>query len=197
MLAVMKIRTLLLAVAANGVAFGALAADNQTRPLCDFVQKVLAARGSEFSTLKGEAQNPAVFHNEVFHGSFLPSPGAECTLFVRAKVGSAELDPKYSCTLSKSPNFATANSIFARNLAELRACFPQAKFDEDFDGDGKDPAESLDWTVSAEGPGYRLELEMSNMISLIAGQLGQGVGGDPEVEITIDVTDTSPPKTPI
>jgi hypothetical protein len=192
-----KLRTLVIALTATGMASGVLAADNPNRPLCDFVQKVLAARGSEFSTLKGEAQNPAVFHNEVFHGNLLPSPGSECTLFIRAKVGSAELDPKYSCTLSKSPNFATANSIFARNVAELRACFPQATFDEDFDGDGKDPGESVDWTFSAEGPGYKLEIEMSNMIALISGQLGQGIAGDPEVAITIDVTDTSPPKTPI
>src|SRR5882672_7485537 len=90
----MNVPGLLIAAAACSIACAAAAAENANRPLCDFVQKVLAARGSEFSTLKGEAQNPAVFKNEVFHGNLLPSPGAECTLFVRAKVGSAELEPK-------------------------------------------------------------------------------------------------------
>src|SRR5882672_8812757 len=91
----MNVPGLLIAAAACSIVCGAaVAAENTTRPLCDFVQKVLAARGSEFSSLKGEAQNPAVFKNEVFHGKLLPSPGAECTLFVRAKVGSAELEPK-------------------------------------------------------------------------------------------------------
>jgi hypothetical protein len=188
---------LLLVLAACIAGGSAAAADNANRPLCDFVQKVLAARGSEFSTLKGEAQNPAVFKNEVFHGTMLPSPGAECTLFVRAKVGRAELEPKYSCTLAKAPNFATAKPMFDRAVADLRACFAQANFDQSFDGDGRDPSDSIDWTLTANGPGYRLELQMSNMIALIAGQLGQGIGGDPEVAITIDVTDTSAPKTPI
>src|SRR6185503_7331486 len=134
---------------------------------------------------------------EVFHGSLLPSPGADCTIFVRAKVGSVELEPKYSCKLSSAPNFATARPQFERAVADLRACFPQANFDQSFDGDGRDPSESVDWTLTANGANYRLELQMSNMISLIAGQLGQGPGGDPEVAISIDITDTSPPKTPI
>src|SRR5258705_12662386 len=97
----MNVPGLLIAGAACSIACGAAAAaaENANRPLCDFVEKVLAARGSEFSTSKGEAQNPAVFKNEVFHGNLLPSPGAECTLVVRAKVGSAELDAKYSRTL--------------------------------------------------------------------------------------------------
>ena len=196
MLAEMKRPRLLLVVALCVAGGSATAADTASRPLCDFVQKVLAARGSEFSTLKGEAQNPAVFKNEVFHGTLLPSPGTECTLFVRAKVGSAELEPKYSCTLAKARNFATAKPMFDRAVADLRACFAQANFDQSFDGDGRDPSDAIDWTLTANGPGYRLELQMSNMISLIAGQLGQGLG-DPEVEISIDVTDISAPKTPI
>jgi len=196
MLAGMGTARLMLVLAVCTLACGASAAENANRPLCDFLQKVLAARGSEFSTLKGEAQNPAVFKNEVFHGTLLPPSGGECTLFVRSKVGSAELEPKYSCKIAAAPNFATAKPLFDRAVADLRACFAQANFDQSFDGDGRDPSDAIDWTLTANGPGYRLELQMSNMIGLIAGQLGQGLG-DPEVAITIDVTDTSAPKTPI
>jgi hypothetical protein len=161
------------------------------------VQKVLAAKPVEFGTLKGEPQNPRVFGNEVFKGTLLPSPGTECTLFVRTKVGRAELEPKYSCKVTTATMFADANRAFARAAADLRACFPRARFSEDFDGDGRDPAEPVAWTVTVEGDGFRLELEMSNRIGLIAQAMVKGSSGDPEIAITLDVTDTSPPRTPI
>jgi hypothetical protein len=183
---------------ASALACGTAAAgENANRPLCDFVQKVLAAKVTEFNTLKGEAQNPAVFKNEVFHGTLLPAAGAECTLFIRTKVGRAELDPKYSCTIGAAPNFATANRIFARSVADLRACYGQARFSDSFDGDGRDPAEPVNWNATLDGPDFRLELQMSNQVALVAQAFGQGSPDMPEVTITLDVTDTSPPKTPI
>ena len=191
-------RQLLTFLAASALACGTAAAgETANRPLCDFVQKVLAAKATEFDTLKGEAQNPAVFKNEVFKGTLLPAAGADCTLFVRTKVGRAELDPKYSCTIGSAPNFAAANRLFARAAADLRACFSQARFTDSYDGDGRNPADSVDWTVTAEGPDFRLELQMSNQVALIAQAMGQGSPGMPEIAITLDVTDTSPPKTPI
>jgi hypothetical protein len=190
------LRPLLTFLAASSLACGTAAA-GENRPLCDFVNKVLAAKATEFNTLKGEARNPALFKNEVFWGTLLPAPGAECTLFIRTKVGRAELDPKYSCTIGASTNFADANRIFARSAADLRACFPRAQFSDSYDGDGRDPADSVDWTVTAEGPDFRLELQMSNNVALIAQAMGKGSPDMPEVEITLDVTDTSPPKTPI
>jgi hypothetical protein len=191
-------RQLLAFVSASALACGTAAAgETLNRPLCDFVQKVLAAKATEFNTLKGEAQNPAVFKNEVFHGTLLPAPGAKCTLFIRTKVGRAELDPKYSCTIGTAPNFVTANRIFARSAADLRACYSNAQFSDSFDGDGRDPTESVNWTVTAEGRDFRLELQMSNQVALVAQAFGQGSPDMPEVTITLDVTDTSPPKIPI
>jgi hypothetical protein len=192
------LKPLVTLLAASLVSLGtAAAAETANRPLCDFVQKVLAAKATEFSTLKGEAQNPRVFKNEVFKGTLLPAPGADCTLFVRTKVGRAELDPKYSCTIGAAANFADANRMFARAAADLRACFPQAQFDDNYEGDGQDPTENLDWTLTAEGREFRLELEMTNRIALIAQAMGKGSPDAPEIAITLDVTDTSPPKTPI
>jgi hypothetical protein len=191
-------RTLLTFLTASAIACGTAAAgETVSHPLCDFVQKVLAAKATEFNTLKGEAQNPAVFKNEVFHGTLLPAPGAECTLFVRTKVGRAELDPKYYCTIGKAPNFAAANRVFQRAAADLRACYSQARFSDSFDGDGRNPTDSVDWMLTAEGPDFRLELQMSNQVALIAQAMGQGSPDMPEITITLDVTDISPPKIPI
>jgi hypothetical protein len=191
-------RPLVTFLTASALACGTAAAgETANRPLCDFVQKVLAAKVTEFNTLKGEARNPRVFKNEVFDGTLLPAVGAECTLFIRTKVGRAELDPKYSCTIGKAPSFAAANRIFQRSAADLRACFSQARFSDSFDGEGRDPTEPVDWTVTAEGPDFRLELQMTNQVALIAQAFGQGPADMPEVTITLDVTDTSPPKIPI
>jgi hypothetical protein len=165
---------------------GADAAEN--RPLCDFVQKVLAAKADSFASLRGEARNPAVFHNEVFSGTLLPSPGSECTAFIRAKAGSAELPAKYSCTLGTEKTLDAANRIFARAALDLRACFPRAQFNVMYDGDGKDPSDGLDWIVSAELTGFSLELEMSNGMDLIAQSFGGG-SGNPAIAITLDITE--------
>ena len=48
-----------------------------------------------------------------------------------------------------------------------------------------------------EGPDFRLELQMSNQVALVAQAMGQSPTDMPEITITLDVTDTSPPKTPI
>jgi hypothetical protein len=192
------LRPLVTFFAASLLACGtAAAAENADRPLCDFVKKVLAAKVTEFNTLKGEARNPRVFHNEVFWGTLLPAQGSECTLFIRTKVGRAELDPKYSCTLGSAADFAAANRMFQRNVADLRACYGQARFMDDYDGDGRDPTEPVNWNVVLEGPDFRLELQMSNQVALVAQTMGQSSTGMPQIEITLDVTDTSPPKTPI
>jgi hypothetical protein len=99
--------------------------------------------------------------------------------------------------LGAAQNFPDANRIFARAAADLRVCFPRVQFSESFDGDGRNPDDDLDWTISGDGMGFKLELEMSNMLALIAGQLGQGSPGTPEIAVSLDITDTSPPKTPI
>ena len=192
------LRPLVTFFAASLIACGtAAAAESADRPLCDFVQKVLAAKATEFNTLKGEARNPRVFKNEVFWGTLLPASGAECTLFIRTKVGRAELDPKYSCSIGSATDFAAANRLFQRNVADLRACYGQARFMDDYDGDGRDPTEPVNWNVMLEGPDFRLELQMSNQVALVAQAMGQGSPDMPEITITLDVTDTSPPKTPI
>lgn len=190
------VRPLFTFLTASVIACGtAAAAESAERPLCDFVQKVLAAKVTEFNTLKGEARNPRVFKNEVFWGTLLPSAGSECTLFIRTKVGRAELDPKYSCTLGSATDFTAANRLFQRNVADLRACYGQARYMDDYDGDGRDPREPVSWNVTLEGPDFRLELQMSNRVALVAQAMGSP--DMPEITIELDVTDTSPPKTPI
>ena len=175
----------------------AAAAESANRPLCDFVQKVLAAKPTEFDSLKGEHQNRRVFGDEVFKGTLLPSPGMDCTLFVRTKIGRAELEPKYSCKIGSAADLTEATRIFTRAAADLRACFSQARFSNDYEGDGKNPSDSVAWTVIGEGPDYRLELEMSNRVALVAQAMGQTSPDALEIAITLDVTDTSPPRTPI
>jgi len=173
---------------AGALAFTVEANAVENRPLCDFVQKVLAAKADSFMALRGEARNPAVFHNEVFTGTLLPASGSECTLFIRSKAGSAELPAKYSCTLGSAKTLDAANRVFARDAQDLRACYPKAQFNVMYDGDGKDPADSLDWIVSTDVPGFSLELEMSNGMDLIAQSFGGG-SGNPELAITLDVTE--------
>ena len=183
----MLLRLGLTIATACSIATGALAAEG--RPICDFVAKVLAAKADSFASLRGEARNPAVFHNEVFYGTLLPPAGSECTVFIRSKAGSAELPAKYSCTLGKEKTLDAANRIFARTAQDLRACYPKAEFTIMYDGDGKDPSESLDWIVATELPGFSLELEMSNGTGLIAQSFSGGTG-NPDIEISSDITDT-------
>jgi hypothetical protein len=195
---VSTLRTLVTFTIASALAGGAAAAaESANRPLCDFVQKVLAAKPTEFNTLKGEHQNQRVFGDEVFKGTLLPSPGMTCTLFVRTRVGRAELEPKYSCKIGSAQNLTEATGLFTRAAADLRACFSQARFSNDYEGDGKNAGESVAWTMTGEGPDYRLELEMSNRVALVARAMGQTSGDELEIAITLDVTDTSPPRTPI
>ena len=158
-------------------------------PLCDFVNKVLAAKPDGFETLKGEAQNPAVFHNEVFHGALLPSPSANCTLFLKTQAGRVTLPARYSCTIAQSDDFADANRIFQRAQADLKACFPNTNFQTKYDGDGRDPDEMFDWTASTEQPGYTLSIEMSNGLSALAAALSQNDANAPHIAIDLDVED--------
>ncbi len=168
---------------------GSAAMAQTANPLCDFVNKVLAARPDGFDALKGEAQNPAVFHNEVFHGALLPSPSATCTLFLKTQAGRVTLPARYSCTIAQSDDFGDANRIFQRAQADLKACFPGAKFETKYDGDGRDPDEMFDWTAAAEQPGYTLSLKMSNGLSALAAALSQNDANAPHIAIDLDVED--------
>ena len=168
----------------------------QSPALCEYVIKVLNTKANDFAPLKGQARNPAVFHNEVFEGTLRAVPNGECTLDIRHKAGRAEIPPRYTCSLGKATSFTEANRIFARAAQDLRACFPRANFEVMSEGDGKDPSENFDWIVSAEQPGYDLQLEMSNGIGLLA-QGMTGASGPPDIEITLDITNTSEAGPPI
>jgi hypothetical protein len=163
-------------------------------PLCEFVNTVLAAKPAGFEALKGEAQNPAVFHNEVFHGAVLPSPGATCTLFLETQAGRVTLPARYSCTIAQSDDFGDANRIFQRAQADLKACFPGATFETKYDGDGRDPDEMFDWTAAAQLPGFTLSLEMSNGLSALAAALSQNDANAPHIAVDLDVEDAADTK---
>jgi hypothetical protein len=188
----MRTRSYIPAIVASLGALASAPAEAETtaNTLCDFVQQVLAAKLGGFDALKGEAQNPALFKNEVFHGALLPNPQASCTLFLKSQAGRVTLPPRYSCTLAQASDFATATRVFARTAQELRACLPQAMFSAMYDGDGKNPDDSFDWTLSADTPGAHLELEMSNGISSFADALTQGNPAAPPIAIDLDITDT-------
>lgn len=162
--------------------------------LCEFLEKVLEAKPFEFSPFKGEPQNPAVFGDTVFHGTYLPPSGTDCTLHTRTKVGRAELPPIYTCTLATLSDLGEASKVFTQTSIELRACFPLAQFVVMSDGDTKDPREIFSWTLAAEAPGFRLELQMSNMLALLGEAFGGAPAEHPKIAITVDVTDTSAAK---
>ena len=160
--------------------------------LCDFAKKVIAEKASDFALLKGAAVNPKVFNNETFAGALMPVGASGCLLNIRRMAGRAAIRPDYSCSLAKSKDFETANRIFSRAATELRACLPELKFAVMYDGDGKDPADSFDWVVAGDAPGYAIELEMTNGVDLIAQSL-TGNAGDPDIEVSIDITNTAAP----
>jgi hypothetical protein len=170
------------------------AAAQSPNMLCEFVKIVLSAKPDGFDLLKGEAQNPAVFHNEVFHGAVLPNQGATCTLFTKTQAGRVTLPPRYSCTIAQSDDFADANRIFQRAQQDLKACFTNLAFATKYDGDGKDPDDMFDWTATADQPSYRLALEMSNGLSALAAALSQNDPKAPRIAIDLDITDTSEEK---
>lgn len=181
-----------LLAAVLGLSSSAMAA--QDASLCDFVMGVLEAKSAGFEPLKGEAQNPAVFHYEVFHGAVLPNPNALCTLFLKTQAGRVTLPPRYSCTIAQANEFADANRIFQRALAELKACLPRAAFATMYDGDGKDPDDTFDWIAGSDQPGYKITLEMSNGLAAAAAALSQNDPNAPRIAIDLDVTDTSEEK---
>lgn len=166
----------------------------QDTSLCDFVMGVLDAKAAGFEALKGEAQNPAVFHYEVFHGAVLPTPNANCTLFLKTRAGRVTLPPRYSCTIAQADEFAGANRIFQRALADLEACLPRANFATMYEGDGRDPNDTFDWIATADQPGYKIALEMSNGLSAAAAALSQNDPNAPRIAIDLDVTDTTDEK---
>jgi hypothetical protein len=160
--------------------------------LCDFAKRVIAEKASDFVLLKGQALNPAVFKNETFKGTLLPPGAAECTLNIRRQGARNELPPDYRCTLARAKAFLAADTAFERANHDLRACFPGVKFATMQDGDGRDPADQFDWVVSADAPGWSLELEMTNGITLIAQALTGG-DGSPDIEVTLDIVNTVQP----
>jgi hypothetical protein len=172
-----------------------LPAAAQTSALCTYVQKVLAAKASDFSSLKGAPRNPKLFNGEVFDGTLEAVPGEGCTLDVRHKAGRAEIPARYTCSLGSAKAFTDANRIFQQAARDLKACLPRMEFVVMYDGDGSKPDESFDWLVAGKQDGVDLQLEMSNGVALIAQSMG--VEGAPDIAVTLDITNTTPPPDPI
>ena len=161
----------------------------QTSALCTYVQKVLAAKASDFSTLKGTPRNPKLFNGEVFDGNLAAVPGEECTLDVRHKAGRTEIPARYTCSLGAAKDFTAANLVFQRAARELKACLPRMEFVIMYDGDGTKEGESFDWIVLGKQDGVEMQLEMSNGVALIAQAMG--VQGAPDIAVTLDITNTA------
>jgi len=71
---------------------------------------------------------------------------------------------------------------------DLKACFVNLAFATKYEGDGKDPDDMFDWTATADQPGYRLALEMSNGLSALAAALSQNDPNAPRIAIDLDIT---------
>ena len=167
----------------------------QTSALCTYVQKVLAAKATDFNTLRGTPRNPKLFNGEVFDGNLAAVPGGECTLDIRHRAGRTEIPPRYTCSLGAWKNFTDANRIFQQAARNLKACLPRMEFVIMYDGDGSKPDESFDWIVAGKQDGLEMQLELSNGVALVAKAMG--VEGAPDIAVTLDIVNTAHAEAPI
>jgi hypothetical protein len=160
-------------------------------PLITFVKKVIAAAPGEFAGLKGEEDTTLGKDNHnMFKGTLAPDGDSKCTLHTR-RGDKMENPPLYSCQLGPSLTLGDAKPVYEKTAAELRAGFPNWKFEEKKEGDESKREES--WTLSAEQAGFTVKLNLYDWGNL-ADMLNGKPSGEPGVMVHLEVTDTLPEK---
>lgn len=160
-------------------------------PLITFVKKVIAAAPGEFAGLKGEEDTTLGKDNHnMFKGTLAPGADSKCTLYVR-RGKNMELTPDYNCHLGPTQTLQDAKPVYEKAAAELRAAFPKWKFKEERTGDESKREEN--WTLTAEQPGFTVELNLADW-GLLADLLSGKPSGTPGVMVDLKVTDTLPEK---
>jgi len=160
-------------------------------PLTAFMKKVIAAAPGEFAGLKGEEDTTlGKDKHNTYKGTLTPDANSECKLYTRRGT-KMENPPLYSCRLGPSLTLQDAKPVYEKAAAELRAGFPNWKFEEKKKGDESKREES--WTLSAEQADFTVELTLYDWGHL-ADLLNGKPSGEPGVMVHMDVTDTLPEK---
>jgi hypothetical protein len=171
------------------------AAQGSESPFCAFVRKLVAAVPSDFAEFKGEEDtiNGAVTDHTIFRGTLALDAYSDCDLFIRHKENEKVIPPTYYCVLGPYNTVADATGVYEKDMAELRACFPQWQFTETNGAGGSDPTEVL--VFSARQPGFTMVFTLSDMG--INSKPDEANSGKPRAVLSLRVTGTVPAAPPV
>jgi hypothetical protein len=131
-------------------------------PFCDFLKRVLAAKGDGFARLRGPLKGKP--EDKQYEGTLKPQPDASCT----ASPADVDGRPYYSCSFGKYPSLRQGEPLYYDLAAQTRRCFPAAKLNEEKTAPkAADPFPFEGRTLSGVIDGYDFNLDLSNKISAL------------------------------
>lgn len=160
-------------------------AEATATPLCAFARKLAAAAGNnELMRFKGEETSEAKESHDEYTGTLVPEKESHCKLQTHRRRDGREIALSYGCVLGPRRIFAEATPIYERGAAELRACFPDWKFDEKrFDIENKG---NKSGSLTTEQRGYELRWTLFDEGAMEDALEGK-ISGKPGVEVALTV----------
>jgi len=154
-------------------------------PFAAFVKKVVAGAPGNLASLKGAETEDGKKHHDEYQGTVTPDADTPCRLSTQHMRDGREVPWLYDCNLGPRRSFEEAKPVYEKAAAELRASFPQWKFEESRLGDEAKRTEL--WDLHAERPGFTLRLEMRDHGAMEEWTSGQA-SGKPGVVVEFSVS---------
>ncbi|MBZ5528899.1 MAG: hypothetical protein LAN71_13485 [Acidobacteriia bacterium] len=129
----------------------------------------------------------------IFKGTLAPDVYSDCDLFIRHKENEKVIPSTYYCVLGPYNTVADATLAYEKDMAELRACFPEWQFTEKNGAGGSDPTEVL--VFSTRQPGFTMVFTLSDM--RINSKPDEADSGKPRAVLSLRVTGTVPAAPPL
>lgn len=94
-------------------------------PICDFVDKIIAARADDFRAIRSTVADP-IF--KTYDGQLTLDAQSSCTAFTRNERSRRPEGPAYICDIRKARSMADMRPVYDHFRADLLPCYPNFVF---------------------------------------------------------------------
>jgi hypothetical protein len=127
-----------------------------TLPLCRFVEKVLAARPTEYATIRSLRADAAT---GVYEGKLQPDAQSTCRVYPPVRGGGTHMF--YSCEVRRAKTMEEIKPEYDRMKTELPACYSNLRFKEDIMKNDSGQTDTRDeiWFFTGKSSRYLITME--------------------------------------
>lgn len=134
-----------------------LAIAQQKPAICDFIERVVAAKANDFATIRGAEAKVLGVSSGLYKGKIVPNPNASCNIGPQSVRNGRTEAAIYMCEVGRAKTMAAIKPLYDQLREGLARCYPDIQFK--VGAKGNDQSHNETWFVSGRNARVTLTLQ--------------------------------------